>query len=141
MTNEDSKEQTGEDEDETPLVLLAKLGDLGRFVPEAMLKAYKSRPVWFVLGMDQELIELFERVPEDPMQKGHTTAILGALRAFAEHHNEPLQAILGVTDEIAYGFHTDATYERVRDSFEEDGFDALEQVIADGQISDLAAED
>lgn len=125
-----------DDEDETPMVVIARLGDLGRFVPDAMKKAYKGRPVWFLLGMDQELVELFERVPEDPMQKGHVTAILGALRAFAEHHNEPLQALLGVTDEIAYGFHTDATYDRVRGSFEEDGFEILEEIIADGEIAD-----
>ncbi|MFO0612742.1 MAG: hypothetical protein U0414_09155 [Polyangiaceae bacterium] len=127
-------EEASADDEETPTVVLARLGDLGRFVPEAMLKVYKTRPVWFLLGMDQELVELFDRVPEDPMQKGHVTAILGALRAFAQHHNGPLQAILGVTDELAYGFHTDATYDRVLESFEEDGFDVLEEVIEGGEI-------
>jgi hypothetical protein len=136
MSEEQDRSGEDADEEETPLVVLAKLGDLGRFVPEPMLKAYKTRPVWFLLGMDQELVELFERVPEDPMQKGHVTAILGALRAFAQHHVDPLQAILGVTDEIAYGFHTDATYARVLGSFEEDGFEVLEDVISDGEIAD-----
>lgn len=133
-SNEDPNQD--QDDDETPLVVLARLGDLGRFVPDPMMKAYRQRPVWFLLGMDQELVELFERIPEDPMQKGHVTAILAALRAFAEHHNQPLQALLGVTDEIAYGFHTDATHDRVRASFEEDGFEVLEQVIADGEIAE-----
>jgi hypothetical protein len=125
-----------EEQEETPLVILARLGDLGALVPEPMRKPYGERPVWFVLGMDHDLIEIFERLPEDPMQKGHVMAVLGALRAFAEQNNDPLQAILGVTDSIEYGFHTDAPYAKVLASFEEDGFEVLEHVIKEGEITD-----
>jgi hypothetical protein len=113
--------------------VLGKLRSIGAHCPEATRKAYGDRPIWFVLGMDAELATIFERLPEDPMPKGRAAAILGAVRAFAAEKNAALQEVLGVTDSIEYGFHVDATLDRVRDAFEEDGFFVV-ATVEDGEV-------
>ena len=121
------------EDDDAPRVVLAKLGDIARWLPEPMAKNYADRPVWFLLGMDAELVSLFERIPEDPMPKGRVAAILEGLRAFAADQNEGLQEMLGITDEIVFGFHVDAPMARVRASFEDDGFEIV-ATISLGEI-------
>jgi hypothetical protein len=128
VTDDDTKEAEEEDDDDDesdddfPRVVLGKLEAISRWLPESMAKGYGDRPVWFILGMDAEIVSVFERIPEDPMPKGRAAAILGALRAFATERNADLQRVLGVTDSIEVGFHVDAPLNRVRASFEEDGF-------------------
>ncbi len=118
------------DEEDIPRCVLATLRTLGDRVPAAIAKPYGDRPIWFILEMDSELVTLFERIPEDPMPKGQVTAILEVLRAFAVEKNEALQAVLGVTDGIEVGFHVDAPYARVVDSFEKDGFAVVATIEA-----------
>jgi hypothetical protein len=89
--------------------------------------------------MDAELVTLFERIPEDPMSKGRVEAILGGLRSFAKDRNEELQAALGVTDALEYGFHVDAPFDRVVESFELDGFDIAGTIVA-GDVELLTEE-
>lgn len=126
MTDDPEREQSAEEEsdedEEVPAVVLARLRDLGEIVPAELRKVYGNRPVWYLLSMDAELVTVFEQLPEDPMPKGKVTAIMAALRAFAEAHNEELQQVLGVTDSLEVGFHVDAQLDRVREAFEEDGF-------------------
>lgn len=142
MTDEPEEEPVDDDdasEDEVPRVILAKLSAIASYVPEHVAKAYGDRPIWFLLGMDAELVTLFERIPEDPMPKGRVEAILGGLRAFAKERNDELQAALGVTDSLEFGFHVDAPFDRVVESFELDGFDVAGTIVA-GQIELLAEE-
>jgi hypothetical protein len=135
-----TEEETDEADDETPLAIIARLSDIAKHADPAMVKAYGDRPIWFILGMDAELVTLFERIPEDPMPKGRVEAILRAVRSFAAEHNEELQAVLGVTDSIEFGFHIDAPVAKVRASFEEDGFFVV-GTIEEGAIKVEAVEE
>lgn len=130
--SEDDEDDEG-DEDEAPRVLLGCVGDLQKWMPKSLPRIWHDRPVWFLLRDDEELVGLFERIPEDPVSKGVSEAILGGLRTFASERNEPLQALLGVTDGIAYGFHVDASLKQVTTSFEDDGFDVVGG-LEDGEV-------
>src|SRR6476620_9587992 len=72
----------GEEDEEPPSVLLATLGDLGHFLPDALRKSFGDRPVWFIREDDQELVEIFEHLPEDPMPKGRAQELLRGVRGF-----------------------------------------------------------
>ncbi|MFO0555161.1 MAG: hypothetical protein U0271_42680 [Polyangiaceae bacterium] len=142
---EDPERETGEDQDEsdeeeTPAVVLARLRDLGDAVPAELRKVYGNRPVWYLLSMDAELVTIFEQLPEDPMPKGKVTAIMAAIRAFAEAHNDELQSVLGVTDSLEVGFHVDAQLDRVREAFEEDGFLVVGEIV-NGVVRELEDEE
>lgn len=147
MSNEDDPEtdsqqdgtEEDDDDDDFPGVVLGRLADLGSMVPETLAKTYASRPVWFFLQMDKELTTLFEQLPEDPMPKGKVDAIMAVLRKFAEDKNEDLQQVLGVTDALEIGFHVDASIERVRDAFENDGF-VVVGLVEGGKIRALEIE-
>jgi hypothetical protein len=125
-------EAPGEDED-APHVILATIADLGRWVPQDVSRRYGDRPVWFILEMDAELVSVFERLPEDPMPRSASDRVLAVLRAFATDKSDDLQRVLGVTDGIQYGFHVDATREKVRACFEEDGFLVM-GTVEDGEV-------
>lgn len=122
------------EEDDAPLAILTTVRDLAKWMPAGVADTYGSRPVWFLLEMDAELVTIFEQVPEDPMPKGKVEAILTGLRAFATERNTELQTVLGPTDGISFGFHVDASLDRVIEAFEEDGFDVIE-AIREGEIS------
>lgn len=117
-----TESETPNDEEETPHVILAQLKDLDVPLEAKLLRDYGARPVWFLLEMDAELVTVFERLPEDPIPKGHVEAIMGALRGFTQARSDALQVVLGVSDGLHFGFHTDASLDRVREAFEEDGF-------------------
>jgi hypothetical protein len=122
-----------EEEDDAPLALLGTVAELAKWMPDGIAKTYGTRPVWFVLEMDHELVTVFEQVPEDPMPKGKVEAILSGLRAFAKDRNAELQQVLGPTDGIRFGFHVDASLDRVIEAFEEDGFEVIE-ALRDGEV-------
>jgi hypothetical protein len=132
MTNETN--ETTEEEDDAPLAIITTVRELAKWMPPGVVEIYGSRPAWFVLEMDAELVTIFEQVPEDPMPKGKVEAILTGLRAFATERNTELQTILGPTDGISFGFHVDAALDRVVEAFEEDGFEVLE-AIQEGEIA------
>ena len=102
-----------EEEDDAPIALLGTVQDLAKWMPEGIAKTYGARPVWFVLEMDHELVTVFEQVPEDPMPKGKVEAILSGLRTFAKEKNAEHQQLHGPTDGIRFGFHVDASLDRV----------------------------
>lgn len=111
-----------EDEDPAPRVIVATVGDLGSWIPEASRVTYASRPVWFLREQDAQLVGVFERLPEGVMAKDASDAILAGLRSFSLDQNENLQWLLGVTGGMQYGFHVDASLDEVVESFEDDGF-------------------
>jgi len=131
---QDDREDIDEDE-ETPEALIATLADLGRHLPEGLRKGFGARPCWFIQQDDEELVEIFDRLPEDPMPKGRAQELLRALRSFAEENSDELQEILGITDGIAYGFHGDASLAQVTKAFEEDGFLVWSGVLLAGTIT------
>lgn len=133
-TAEGDEEEGEEGEEEDPSVVIATLGDLGRHLPDALRKSFGDRPIWFIREDDQELVEIFERVPEDPMPKGRAQELLRGLRSFAEENSDRLQEMLGVSDSIVYAFHGDAAISKVISAFEEDGFFVLTGVIRTGEI-------
>jgi hypothetical protein len=135
---EDEEDEADEDEDDElpPRVLIARVADVARWMPEGVGKKFADRPIWFLVREDEELVGLFDRIPEDPMPKGQVAAILGGLRAFAEEHADDLQRLLGVTDSIGYGFHVDAPLGRVRASFEDDGFELVGSIAGDRVVVD-----
>ena len=121
------------EEEDAPLAIVTTVRDLANWMPPGIAETYGSRPAWFVLEMDAELVTIFEQIPEDPMPKGKVEALLTGLRAFATERNTELQTILGPTDGISFGFHVDAPLDRVIEAFEEDGFVVLE-AIKNGEI-------
>jgi hypothetical protein len=129
----DATEDEDDDEDEAPRVLLGRVEQLQKWMPKTLARTWYDRPVWFLRRDDEELMGLFERIPEDPVSKGVSEAILGGLRTFASERNDALQAVLGVTDGLAYGFHVDASLKQVTTSFEDDGFDVVGE-LEDGEV-------
>jgi hypothetical protein len=138
MSSNESEEN--ESEDEAPRVIIATLSALGDAVPADVSGRYGDRPVWFHLAMDTDKVEIFDRLPEDPMPKSKSDAILAVIRAYASSHNEDLQAVLGPTDSIQIGFHVDAKLDDVLDSFEDDGFDVVGTIEA-GEVVEYDDED
>ena len=129
-----------DEEDFVPFVVIARIGDVAAWMPEGVGKKFGTLACWFLLEDDAELVGLFERVPEDPLSKGQVAAILGGLRAFASERADELQALLGPSDGIGLGFHTDATLARVHASFEEDGFAIVGRVEA-GHVVEIDDEE
>ncbi len=116
-------------------VILARLGDLGEELP-ASLEQHGERPIWFTQQAHAAAIGLFERIPEGDMAKPDVTAILGALRALARQRSDALQAVLGNTESIQFGFHVDANFDDVLTSFEDDGFDVV-GTLEDGDVLEI----
>ncbi len=133
VDSEDASDDDQDDEDETPQVLLATFGDLGSLLPDG-LRAFASRPVWFMREEDQELATLFERLPEDPMPKGRAVELLRSLRNFAEESSDMLQGVLGIAEGIVYGFHGDASLDAVKRAFEGDGFFVWTGLVQKGEL-------
>ena len=122
--DETDDETDDEDEDEfVPRVVVGRLRDLGPAVDAALLKQYGDRPLWFMIEDDDEYMELFDRLPENPMPNRIQQAILSVIRQFAASHSDALQEILGPTEAIGLGFHASATIDSVIESFEDDGFE------------------
>lgn len=115
-------EDAGDDEEDTPRVVVARLGELASWLSPQLARAHAERPVWFILESDEDLHELFERLPEGPPRTRVGEQILAGLRAFASERSDQLQEWLGVTDSIAFGFHAEASVAQVVASFEADGF-------------------
>lgn len=130
---DEDAEGDDDDDDEAPRVLLGRVSDLQKWMPKSLARTWHDRPVWFLLQDDEELVGLFERIPEDPVSKGVSEAILSGLRTFATERNEALQAVLGITDGIGFGFHVDASLKQVTTSFEDDGFDVVGS-LEDGEV-------
>lgn len=116
-------------------VVLATVSDLRGRLPEALIAAHGSRPIWFLAADDEPEVGVFERLPEGAFDKAASAAILAALRAISLEESDRLQLHLGPTERIVYGFHADASVDDVAESFEDDGFDVLE-AIADGHVVD-----
>lgn len=133
VDSEDASDDEQDDEDETPQVLLATFGDLGSLLPDG-LRAFASRPVWFMREEDQELATLFERLPEDPMPRGRAVELLRSLRNFAEESSDMLQGVLGIAEGIVYGFHGDASLDAVKRAFEGDGFFVWTGLVQKGEL-------
>jgi hypothetical protein len=124
----------GEGEDEVPTVVVATLADLGSYLPEGLLKGFGDRPAWFLREDDQELVEIFDHVPEDPMPKGRAHELLKALRQFTDAQSEELQRLLGPAESLVYAFHGDAPISRVVAAFEQDGFVVCTNVVRGGRV-------
>lgn len=122
------------DEEGTPAVVVATLADLGSFLPAGLVKNFGDRPAWFLREDDQELVEIFDRLPEDPMPKGRAHELLKALRGFTDANAEELQRIVGPTDSLVYAFHGDANLKSVVAAFEADGFVVCSDVVKAGKI-------
>jgi hypothetical protein len=112
--------QSGADEDSPPVVI-AKLKAIAAWMPGDIVEAYGDQPIWFVVGLDADLVRVFERFPEEPIPKERSAAIDAGLTAFLRARREPLEDVLA-TDTIEFGYHADATLARVAESFEKDGF-------------------
>lgn len=126
----EADEDDDEDEEVAARVLVGTIADMGPWIPEPIARRHAERPVWFHLAAYDQLVGVFDRYPEGPMAGAETSAILAGLRAFSLDQSSELQAILGVTQELRYGFHVDASLEDVVESFEDDGFEVLEAVRA-----------
>lgn len=135
---EDEEDEDGEDE--APRVIVSRVASLGKWFSPEIAKSMGDRPVWFMLESDAEFMSLFDRVPEDPMSKGKVEAILAGLRSFATARNDELQLMLGVTDGISFGFHTDASHKRVLAAFADDGFEIVGE-ISEGELVPADEED
>ncbi len=132
----DDGETSGDEEEDTPRVVVARLGELASWLSPQLARAHAERPVWFILESDEDLHELFERLPEGPLPPRVGEQILSGLRAFASERSDLLQEWLGVTDSIAYGFHVQASFAQVVASFEADGFLVVAQ-IREGRLVPL----
>lgn len=132
-SEDEQGDDEADDEDETPRVIVTRVSSLAKWFSPEIAKSMGDRPVWFMLQSDEEFMTLFDRVPEDPMSKGKVEAILAGLRSFATARNEVLQLVLGVTDGISFGFHTDAPHKRVLAAFDDDGFELVGEIV-DGEL-------
>lgn len=131
----------GEEEDELgPCVVLGRLSDLRGFGDPALLRQHGERPVWFMVRDDAEFMTLFDQLPERPVPPALSRSIMEVLRAFAAAESDPLQAILGSTDSIGFGFHERASVDDVAQAFEEDGFDVA-FVLYEGKVVDNVDDD
>ncbi|MRG95908.1 hypothetical protein [Polyangium spumosum] len=120
----EGEEDEEEDDDELgPTVVLGRFGDLRGFADATLVKKHAEKPVWFLIEDDADLMELFVRHPEKPAPRASTEALLGVLRSFAAAESEALQAVLGPTDQIGFGYHENASFDDVVTSFEDDGFE------------------
>lgn len=131
---EEEEEGESEGDEEIPRVLVATMNDLGTHLPDGLRKSFGQRPIWFFRQDDEELVEIFEHLPEDPMPKGRAHELLRALRTFADETSDRLQEVLGVTDGIVYGFHGDASVDQVVEAFERDGFFVWSGVLKSGVL-------
>lgn len=125
---DDEEDEVDED---APRVVIGTLEDFGTQAPEAVARL-GDRPMWFIADANAEMVGVFERYPEKPANAG-VTAVLNFLRTFSTTQGTDLQALLGPTDSIRYGFHTTASLGEVVESFEDDGFDVL-LGITDGAV-------
>ena len=120
----EGEEGEEEDDDELgPTVVLGRFGDLRGFADAALVKKHAERPIWFLIEDDADLMDLFVRHPEKPVPRATAEALLAVLRSFAAAESDALQALLGPTDKIGFGYHENASFDDVVSSFEEDGFD------------------
>jgi hypothetical protein len=136
----DAVDETGDDDEVPPLLVLATAGDLVGWLPDDVRARHRGRPVWVMVASDAEQMELFERIPEDPLPRGAVDALLGGLRRFVADKSDALQALLGATDSLEFGFHADADLEEVRESFEDDGFFVV-GTIEEGEVVESIDED
>lgn len=127
--DEDEVVAEGEDEDEDdelgPTVVVGRFDDLRGFADAALVKKHAERPVWFLVEDDADLMELFVRHPEKPTPRAASEVLLGVLRSFAAAESDALQALIGPTDTIGFGYHEGASFDDVVASFEDDGFDVV----------------
>ena len=65
---------------------------------------------------------------------------MDSLRSFAAAESDALQAVLGSTDSIEFGFHERASVDDVALAFEEDGFDVA-FVLCEGKIVEMVDDD
>lgn len=110
------------DEDDVPHVVLGTVGELASWLSPMIARAHRDRPVWFLLEMDEDFVTVLDRLPEGPMEARIARSILEGVRSFASERSDRLQEWLGPTDSIVFGFHTSASLDEVRRSFEDDGF-------------------
>jgi hypothetical protein len=126
-----------DDEEDVPRVVVGRVAELASWLSPQLARAQADRPVWFILESDEDLHELFERLPEGPPPPRVGEQILSGLRAYASERSDQLQEWLGVTDSIAYGFHATASLEEVTASFQEDGFLVVAR-IREGRLVPVA---
>lgn len=123
-----------EEVDEVPSVVVATLADLGQYLPGSLVMSFGERPAWFLREEDQELVEIFDHLPEDPMPKGRAHELLKALRGFTDASSDDLQRLLGPAESLVYGFHGDAKLADVVAAFEKDGFVVCTNVVRRGKV-------
>jgi hypothetical protein len=126
-------DEDDEFDEKAPRVLVGTVADLGLWIPATVGAEHGARPVWFLLDGNVDLVGLFDRYPEGPMASRTTASILGALRSLSVDRSSTLQGVLGITDQIRYGFHVSASLEDVVESFEDDGFEVV-MALRDGRI-------
>src|SRR5688572_21170937 len=80
---EDGEAEDDGGEEDTPRVVVARLAELASWLSPQLARAHADRPVWFILECDEDLHELFERLPEGPPPPRVGEQILSGLRAFA----------------------------------------------------------
>ncbi len=135
----DMSEATDGDDEEVARVIVATVADLGAWIPEAIGTEHATRPVWFHLPDSVNLVCVFVRHPERPLPRRPTDASLAGLRAFCVDQNQSLQRVLGITDEMQYGFHANVSFEQVVKSFEADGFEVVRAIHAGKVATDRLA--
>jgi hypothetical protein len=122
---EEQPYEDDESEELPPAVVIGTAAQLGAVLPDDLAAACGDRPVWFLLAEYAHLVGVFLRHREAKMPKATSDAILAALRKFSQDSGDDLQRLIGITDALQYGFHTSASIEKVRESFEEDGFEIV----------------
>ena len=129
---DDCEENDDLDED-MPRVVMGIVADLGRKDLGIEVRDHEGWPIWVLLEKHASMMGVFERYPEDPGSDEWVPIVFDELRRFVRDHGEDLQKLLGATDALRIGFHTNAPLEDVVESFEDDGFDVLFG-IEDGMV-------
>jgi hypothetical protein len=144
--DDEADDDDDDDDEDVPRVVVGRLAELASWLSPQLARANADRPVWFLLESDEDLHELFERLPEGPPpprvgeplpRSGPSRQILAGLRAYAGERSDELQEWLGVTDSIAYGFHASASLDQVTASFQADGFLVVAR-IREGRLVPVA---
>jgi hypothetical protein len=127
--DEDAELADDDDEDDPPRVVIGKVSAIASWLSPRLAHAHRHRPIWFVLAMDEDLVGVFERLPEGPFDAKASRDLMAGLRAFASEKSDELQGWLGPTDGIVVGLHGDAAFADVARAFEEDGFLVVGELV------------
>jgi hypothetical protein len=110
-----------------PTVLLFTVAQIETVGAAAKERFGKCAAWYFPGGAGQST--LFDRIPEPEVEGAEIDEVMDALTTGNLEHGEDIESVVGSADDIELGFHSGATLEQVRESFEADGF----QVVADSK--------